>query len=65
MTWLLNICGFLLCLAFVSLFIRRAAEIPPPRAEGWEDEDDESSADDLIRFRVESDEWLPVELERE
>ena len=64
MNWLLNIIGFLLMLTFVSLFIRRAAETLPA-AEGYEEEPYESAADDPIRFRVESDEWLPVELERE
>ena len=35
-----------------------------PRGEGWEEED-ESSVDDPVQFRVVSADWEPIELERQ
>ena len=57
----MHLLGIPLLLAFLVLMWPRAE---PAAVEEYEEED-EFSADDPISFRVESDEWLPVELERE
>ena len=53
--------GIPLLLLFLALFWRRAE---PVTVEEYEEED-EFSTDDPISFRVESDKWLPVGVERE
>lgn len=58
----LKLLGIALMIGFVSL-LRGLGEAAAslPMAEGW---DEESSADDPVRFRVESEDWMPVEVKR-
>ncbi len=64
---MINTVGLILMLAFMALFGRLRSITTlvesQPRAEGW-DEEDESSADDPIRFRVDSEDWMPVDVRR-
>lgn len=60
----LKLLGIALMIGFVSL-LRGLGEAAAsvPTAEGWDEE--EFSANDLVRFRVESEEWKPVSIKRE
>jgi hypothetical protein len=67
--FLLKLSGLILCFGFVGLILKMRAMASDmtdfcdslPTAEGWNEED----FDDLPQYRVESDEWLPVGLERQ
>ena len=69
---LLKIIGLFLCFGFVAFFWRLSSVASAmtdfcdsvPRGEGWEEED-ESSVDDPVQFRVVSADWEPIELERQ
>lgn len=60
----LKLLGIALMIGFVSL-LRGLGEAAAsvPMAEGWDEE--EFSTNDPVRFRVESEEWKPVSIERE
>ena len=67
----LKLLGLCFCVGFVALFVRfkqiasamTDACDSLPMAEGWDEE--EFSTNDPVRFRVESEEWEPVSIERE
>ncbi len=60
-----NIFGFSLMVGFIALILRVSRQAKPVReVEEEEAEKEENASDDWVQFRVESEDWEPVELKR-
>lgn len=59
---MLNFLGLSLMIGFIALILRVSRQAEPVRE--VEEVEEENASDDWVQFRVESEDWKPVELKR-